>query len=554
MARRALTGRWFDPAICATYTPRFIYMHILVCDGVSEKGVAHFRAQSQFQVTVLEGRLGEEEFLKRVADVDAIVVRSATKITRRVMEAAPRLKAVGRAGVGVDNVDVEAATERGIVVMNTPGGNTISTAELTFSMIMALARRIPQAHMSMKAGEWDRKSFDGTELSGKALGICGMGRIGGQVARRAIAFGMRVLAYDPYLSLSRARALQVELAEIDEVIERSDFITVHMPLTDETRGMISAAQIARMKDGVYLVNCARGGIINETDLVAGIKSGKVAGAALDVYETEPLPKDSPLRGLPQLVMTPHLGASTKEAQESVGVEVAESITDYLINGAVCNAVNMPSLDATTYLLVKPYLQLGEKLGRLVAQLAPKRNDRLVITYGGKAAEVPADPVTRFVLKGFLEMAGGKDVNQVNVRALASQLGLMVEEVKALEGPDYNEWLHVAAYSGDGKVSAGGTFFGASLHPRIVRINGRSVECVPEGVLFLMNNKDRPGMVGYIGSLMGRHAVNIASMSLSRDKVGGEALTVLNLDSVPPEALMEEVRRDGDISNVRVVKL
>ncbi len=529
-------------------------MHILVCDGVSPKGVAVLRAQSRFRVTVLEGRVPEAEFLSHAATADAIIVRSATRITREVMAAAPRLRAVGRAGVGVDNVDVEAATERGIVVMNTPGGNTISTAELTFSMIMALARRIPQAHLSMKRGEWDRKSFDGTELSGKTMGICGMGRIGGQVARRAIAFGMRVLAYDPYLSLGKARAQQVELAEIDEVVEGSDFITVHMPLTDETRGMIGAAQIARMKQGVYLVNCARGGIINEADLIEGIRSGKVAGAALDVYETEPLPADSPLRLLPQVIMTPHLGASTKEAQESVGVEVAEAITDFLIQGAVCNAVNMPSLDATTYQLVKPYLQLGEKLGRLVAQLAPKRNDRLVITYGGKATGVPADPVTRHVLKGFLEMAGGRDVNQVNVRAMASQLGLMIEEVKAAEGPDYNEWLHVAAFAGETRVSAGGTFFGASLHPRIVRLNGRSVECVPEGVLFLMNNKDRPGMVGYIGSLMGRHGVNIASMSLSRDKEGGEALTVLNLDSVPPDALLEEVSRDGDISNVRVVKL
>ena len=523
-------------------------MKVLVCDNVSPKGVAHLETQSALEVTVVNGVLTDD----LLADAEAIIVRSATNVTPEVMGKTPNLRVVGRAGVGVDNVDVEAATERGIVVMNTPSGNTISTAELTFSMLMALARKIPQAHMSMKNGEWDRKAFAGTELSGKTIGILGMGRIGSQVARRAIAFGMRVLAFDPYLSMSKARALQVELLELDEIYERSDFITVHMPLSDETRDMLGADAFSKMKDGVCVVNCARGGIINEADLVVAVKSGKVAGAALDVYDAEPLPEDAELRKLPQVVMTPHLGASTKEAQESVGLEVAEAVTDYLVNGTIRNAVNMPSLDAKTYEAVKPYLELGEKLGRLVAQLAPNRNDRLVITYGGKAAEVPADPVTRYVLMGFLSMAGGQDVNPVNVRSLASSLGLIVEEVKAHEGPDYAEWMHVTAHSNGGKVSAGGTFFGS--HPRIVRLNGRTVECVPEGVLFLMNNRDKPGMVGYIGSLMGDHEINIGSMSLNRNEEGGEALTVLNLDSVPPEALLDKVNADPDISNVRVIKL
>jgi D-3-phosphoglycerate dehydrogenase len=523
-------------------------MKVLVCDNVSPKGVAHLEAQSELEVTVVNGALTDD----LLADAEAIIVRSATKVTPEVMGKTPKLRVVGRAGVGVDNVDVEVATERGIVVMNTPSGNTISTAELTFSMLMALARKIPQAHMSMKSGKWDRKAFAGTELSGKTIGILGMGRIGSQVARRAIAFGMRVLAFDPYLSMSKARALQVELLELDEIFERSDFITVHMPLSDETRDMLGADAFSKMKDGVCVVNCARGGIINEADLVTAVKSGKVAGAALDVYDAEPLPEDAELRELPQVVMTPHLGASTKEAQESVGLEVAEAVTDYLVNGTVRNAVNMPSLDAKTYEAVKPYLELGEKLGRLVAQLAPNRNDRLVITYGGKAAEVPADPVTRYVLMGFLSMAGGQDVNPVNVRALASSLGLMVEEVKAHEGPDYAEWMHVTAHTDGEKVSAGGTFFGS--HPRIVRLNGRNVECVPEGVLFLMNNRDKPGMVGYIGSLMGEHEINIGSMSLNRDEEGGEALTVLNLDSVPPDALLDKVNADPDISNAQVIKL
>ena len=529
-------------------------MKILICDPISPKGIALFQQRPEFEVIVLKQRLPEAELLPLVADVEALVVRSETKVSRKVIENAPKLRVVGRAGVGVDNVDVDAATQRGIVVMNTPAGNTISTAELTFSMLMALARKIPQAHASMKAGEWNRKAFSGVELYNKTIGILGMGRIGSEVARRAIVFGMRVLAYDPYLTLSRANAMQVELVELDDVFARADFVTVHMPMSDETKGMLNAAAFAKMKTGARVLNCARGGIVNETDLCAAIKDGKVAGAALDVYETEPPPKDFPLRDLPQVVMTPHLGASTEEAQENVGIEVAEAITDYLLNGVVRNAVNLPNLDAKTYAQVKPYLALGEKLGRLVAQLAPKRNDRLVVTYGGKAAEVPGDPITRFVLKGFLESAGGKDVNQVNVRTLAQGLGLRVEEIKSNEETDFNEWLHLAVYSGENKISAGGTLYGSKKLPRIVRVNSLPVEIVPEGVLFFMTNKDRPGIVGQLGTLMGRHQVNIANMSLSRDIAGGRALSVLSLDSVPPAALMDEVQKDPDISDVRVVKL
>ena len=529
-------------------------MNVMICDPISPKGIALFQQRPEFKVTVLDKRLSEAELLPLVGEVEAMVVRSETKITRKVIEAAPKLRVVGRAGVGVDNVDVPAATQRGIVVMNTPSGNTISTAELTFSMLMALARKIPQAHASMKAGEWNRKAFQGVELYNKTLGILGMGRIGTEVARRAIAFGMRVLAYDPYLTLSRANALQVELLELDDVLAGADFITVHMPLSDETKGMLNTAAFAKMKPGARVLNCARGGIINEADLYQAIKSGKVAGAALDVYEVEPPPKEFPLRELPQVIMTPHLGASTEEAQENVGIEVAEAITDYLLNGAVRNAVNLPNLDAKTYALVKPYLALGEKLGRLVAQLGPKRNDRLVVTYGGKATEVPNDPITRFVLKGFLESAGGQDVNQVNVRTLATALGLRVEEIKSNEETDFTEWLHLAVYSGEQKISAGGTLYGSRRQPRIVRVNSHPVEIVPEGVLFFMTNKDRPGIVGYLGSLMGRHHVNIASMSLSRDIAGGHALTVLNLDSVPPPEMLAEAQKDPDISNVRVVRL
>ena len=528
-------------------------MKILVCDNVSPRGVAVFQAHSEFEVVVLD-KMSEDEFITHVGDAAAIVVRSQTKITSRVLEAAPKLKVVGRAGVGVDNVDVEAATARGVIVMNTPSGNTISTAELTFSMMLALSRNIPQANASMKKGEWKRKDFAGVEVYGKTLGIIGLGRIGSEVAKRALTFGMRVMAYDPYLNPERAKALQVELSELDGIYAEADYITVHLPKTDETSGMVNAAAFAKMKNGVRMLNCARGGIINETDLAEAIKSGKVAGAALDVYETEPPAEDFPLRELPQVIMTPHLGASTEEAQENVGIEVAEAISDLLLKGEVRNAVNLPNLDAKTYELVKRYLGLAEKLGRLIGQLAPKRIDRLVITYGGAAKEVPGDPISRCVLKGFLEPSAGKDVNQVNVRNLANARGLVIEEIKSNEDTDFTEWVHVAATAGDVRVSAGGTVFGAKHEPRIVRVNGQSVEIVPEGVILLLNNTDRPGMVGHLGTLMGKHNVNIASMSLSRETQGGKALTVLNLDTVPSDEALKEIEADPDISNVQTVKL
>ena len=532
-------------------------MKILVCDPVSPKGIALLQERPEFEVVVLPKRLSEEELLPVAQDVVALVVRSETKVTSRVIEAAAKLRVVGRAGVGVDNVDVEAATQHGVVVMNTPGGNTISTAELSFALLLALARKVPQAHASMLAGKWDRKQFQGAELAGKTLGVLGLGRIGSEVARRALAFGMKVLAYDPFLTEARARALGIELSwELDHVYRDADFITVHMPVTDQTRGMLDAKAFARMKPKVCIVNCARGEIIAENDLLAALDSGKVAGVALDVYATEPLPPDHPFRKHPGITLTPHLGASTQEAQEKCGIEVSEVITAYLLTGEVRNAVNLPYLDARTYEEVRPYLVLGEKLGKFLAQLAPSQVDRLHITYGGKAKELPnIDPITRAILLGFLSRAAIKDLNNVNVRNIASTLGLSVEEKRSNEPVTFNEWLHVQASDGGVKViSAGGTFFGSPDNPRIVRVYSQPTEIVPSGVVLLLKNKDRPGIVGYLGTLMGKHKVNIASMSLSRDTVGGYALTVLNLDSVPPQQVLDEIQNDPDISNVKVVKL
>ena len=532
-------------------------MKIVVCDPISPKGIALLQQRPEFNVVVLPKRLSEAELLPLVADAVALVVRSETKVSAKVIAAAKNLRVVGRAGVGVDNVDIEAATQHGTVVMNTPGGNTITTAELTFTMLLSLARKVPQAHATMVAGKWDRKLFQGVELQGKTLGVLGMGRIGTEVAKRALAFGMRVLAYDPYLTEERARAIGAEFApSLDDVYLAADFITVHMPVTKETREMLNAAAFAKMKPGVKIVNCARGEIIAEADLIAALESGKVAGAALDVFAVEPLPADHPYRRQPNLILTPHLGASTEEAQEKCGIEVAEVIAGYLLTGEVRNAVNLPYLDAKTYEQVKPYLPLGEALGKLLAQLTPASADRIYITFGGNARLLPnTDPVTRAVLQGFLASSRLKDVNNVNVRSAAASIGITVEEKKSDEPVTFNEWVHVQLFSGAKKlVSAGGTFFGSPNNPRIVRLFSQPVELPVTGTLLLLNNTDKPGIVGQLGTLLAKHKVNIASMSLSRDAVGGLALTVLSLDSVPSPALLAELQKDADISNVKVVQL
>jgi D-3-phosphoglycerate dehydrogenase len=527
---------------------------VLVADPVSQRGVEELAAGGALEVVVNTG-LKEAELIALIPKFSALVVRSQTKVTAAVLDAAKKLKVVGRAGVGVDNVDVDAATRHGVIVMNTPGGNTISTAEHAFSLLMSIARSIPQADASVKAGKWDRKKYEGVELYNKTLGILGMGRIGTELARRAIAFGMRVVAYDPYLSVSRARSLQVELVEdLDTLVPQADFITMHMPLTDETRHMLDARRLALCKKGVRIVNCARGGLIDEAALGEALKSGQVAAAALDVYEVEPPPADFALRALPNIVFTPHLGASTAEAQENVGIEIAQAIRAALLEGEIRNAVNMPSIDAKTAAIVKPYLTLGDKLGRFAAQLAPKRNDRIVITYGGKAIEMPTEAISRAILTGFLKNAGGEEVNSVNVRTMAVTLGLNVEEIRSSEQTDFNEWLHVAVFSGDNKISVGGTFFGAKNDPRIVRVNSRPVEVTPSGVVLLLENKDRPGIVGHIGTLLGKENINIASMSLSRTEQGGSALTLLNLDSLPDAAVLARLTADADIITAQVISL
>ncbi|HEY5893835.1 MAG TPA: phosphoglycerate dehydrogenase [Chthoniobacterales bacterium] len=527
-------------------------LRVLVADPISQRGVDELAAGGLLDVTVKTG-LNEEQLIQEIQDVSALVIRSQTKVTAKVLEAATNLRAIGRAGVGVDNVDVEAATKRGVIVMNTPGGNTISTAEHTFSLLLAMARNIAEAHASMRAGKWDRKKFEGIEILGKTIAILGMGRIGTELARRSMAFGMRVVAYDPYLSASRARSLQVELMDdLDEILPRADFLTVHMPMTPETKNMIDARRLALCKPGIRIVNCARGGLINEEALCEALKSGHVAGAALDVYEVEPFPVDAPLRSAPNIVLTPHLAASTTEAQENVGIEIAEAIRATILEGTIRNAVNMPNIDAKTLAVVGPYLALGEALGNFLAQIAPNRCDRLNVNYSGKVNEANTTPITRTILKGFLLKVGGNEVNSVNAAALAESLGLKVVETRQSVPGDFTELLELTATAGDQTVSVAGTFFGTT--PRIVTVNGRHVEAKPQGTLLILENQDVPGIVGKVGTTLGAHGVNIAGMSLSRNEIGGRALTVLNLDSVPPNDVIASLTNATDILSAKVVTL
>ena len=525
---------------------------VLVADFISPRGVDELLRDGMLEVS-RQTKLSPEKLMEIIPDFTGLIVRSETKVTGEVLNAAKRLRVVGRAGVGVDNVDVETATRRGIVVLNAPGGNTVSTAEHAFSLLLCVARKIPQADASLRSKKWSRKDFEGVELYNKRLAIIGMGRIGSELSRRAIAFGMRVMAYDPYLSAARARSLQVELVEeLNDLLTNADFISLHTPLTNETRHVLDATRIAKTKRGVRIINCARGGLIDEAALTAALEDGHVAAAALDVFEIEPLPEDSPLRAAPNLVLTPHLGASTAEAQEGVGIEIAQSIRAALLEGTIRNAVNMPNLDAKTLSIIGPHLRFGEKLGRFLSQVAPRRVDELKINYSGKVNELDTGPITRAVLKGFLQSAGGADINEVNAPTFAESLGLKVTEARVSALGDYADLVELSADAEGKVVSVGGAFFGAT--PRIVSVNSRPVEARPHGVILILENTDRPGIVGRLGTLLGEHNVNIATMSLSRNQAGGTALTVLNLDNAPSEELLQEIRGSDDIHSAQVIEL
>ncbi len=524
---------------------------VLITDEVSQRALDRFKAEKDLAVEYLPG-LPADELKRIIPGFTALVVRSQTKVTAAVIEAASHLMVIGRAGTGVDNVDMEAATRAGIVVMNVPGGNTVSAAEHTFAMLLAMARGIPSADRSMRAGRWERGRFVGSELEGKVLGVLGMGKVGREVAHRARAFGMEVIAYDPFVSAEDVQRSQTGFVPVEEIFRRSDFITVHTPLTPETRYLLGDKQIASCKPGVRIVNCARGGIVDEKALLRHLGSGHVAGAALDVYEEEP-PKNLPFLEMDNVVLTPHLAASTAEAQEKVAVIIAEQICDYLREGVARNAVNVTPMDPKVRERVAPYLALAEKLGRFQAQMTEGHLVQVTVEYSGEIPSQALPALTVAVLKGYFERFLSGPVNAVNAAYIAKERGIRLNEVRTTEPQDYINLITTVFESGARRQAIAGTVFGRNL-PRIVRLDGFRFDAMPEGELLLVSNDDRPGIVGMVGSLLGAHQVNIAYMSLGRDRIGGHAIAVINIDSSLPAAVADELRGMPGILWVKTVRL
>jgi len=526
-------------------------IRVLVADHLSEDGIQLLKKESGLTVDVKTG-LSPKELAEIIEPYEGLIVRSSTKVTAEVIAKADHLKVIGRAGVGLDNVDADAATKRGIIVMNVPAGNTISTAEHTMSLLLALARRIPQADAHLRAGLWERSKFVGTELFGKTLGIIGLGKIGTEVARRAQAFGMRVIAFDPFISTERAGQLEVQVTDLPTVYRESDFITVHTPLNAETRHLIGAKEIAQMKKDVRLINCARGGIIDEQALHQAITEGKVAGAAIDVFEEEP-PKHHPLCQLDEVVCTPHLGASTQEAQLNVAIEITKQVADALLGRGIRNAVNMPSVDAQTLKVLQPYITLGERLGSLGAQLSGGQIAEIRVTYVGEVTAHDASPVTLAILKGVLTPMVGENVNYVNASLIASERGLKVVEAKASRMDEFANLLALEIRSDGTMLTLQGTL-SPRREPRIVKIDRYFVEAAPEGYMLIIKNQDKPGLIGQLGTLLGESNINIAGMSNGRDEPGGTAITVLNIDHHVPPKVLEQVRALRHVLDAKLIKL
>jgi len=524
---------------------------ILVSDPLAQEGIDILNKEKSFKVDV-KTKLSPDELKKIISDYDAIIVRSQTKVTKDIIKHAKKLKFIGRAGVGLDNIDITAASKKGIVVMNAPGGNTISTAEHTFSMILSLSRNIAQANASIKKGEWNRKKFMGVELYGKTLGIIGLGRIGAEVTRRAQSFKMKVIAYDPFLIPERAKSLGIESVDLDTLFKNSDFITVHTPLTDDTHHIIGEKAFKKMKKGVRIINCARGGIVDEKALGIAIEKGIVAGSALDVYEKEP-PGSTGLVGMDSVVTTPHLGASTEEAQVNVAIDVAKAISDALTNKGVRNAVNAPSIDPEVLGIMAPYLGLAEKIGNMHAQLAEGSIKSIKIKYIGDIVKYDLNHITRSIMKGILTPVLEETVNYVNALVIARERGIKVNEEKTDEIQDFANLIIVDIETDRMKNSIVGTLF-TRIDPRIVKINQFYVDVVPEGHMIIIYNQDKPGIVGQIGSILGRNSINIAGMTFGRVKRGGSAITILNVDSEISTSVLSKIRKAEHIKEAKAIKL
>ncbi|HTV57583.1 MAG TPA: phosphoglycerate dehydrogenase [Verrucomicrobiae bacterium] len=525
-------------------------MKIIVADKISERGLQLLRDTGWTVVTPPAASLSSE-----LADADALVVRSATKVTPALLESAPKLRVIGRAGVGVDNVDLEAATRRGVLVMNTPGGNSVSVAEHTLALMLALARSVPQSNTSIHSGKWEKSSASGTELRGKTLGLVGFGRVGMEVARRAHALEMTVLAHDPYVTADAARELQVELVTLDDLLKRSDVVSLHTSLSPSTEKMMDAAALAKMKRGARLINCARGELIDEAALAEALRSGQLAGAAVDTFAVEP-PKNSPLIGLPNLIATPHIAGSTAEAQEEVGTAIAVQVRDYLTDGVIRNSVNLPALTAEQYARIRPYLELGERLGALAGQATSSQTLRRVrIRYAGEPAELGSHAVRGSVLIGLLNSALIEKVNLVNATAAAAARGLVIEETTRRRERGYPNTVEVSVSDGSRDLTAEGTVF-QDGSPRILSLDGIPLESTLEGTLLLTRNRDVPGVIGQIGTALGSLGVNIATFALGRREPvqGAEAVALVQVDGDIDPSVLQKIREIPSITDVRLIRL
>jgi D-3-phosphoglycerate dehydrogenase / 2-oxoglutarate reductase len=520
---------------------------VLISDALSPAAVAIFKDRGievEFQPTLGKDK---EKLAETINGFDGLAIRSATKVTAKVLDKAKSLKVIGRAGIGVDNVDIPAATARGVIVMNTPFGNSITTAEHTITLMLALARQIPEADASTRAGKWEKNKFLGVEIYGKTLGIIGCGNIGSIVADRAIGLKMKVIAYDPYLSAERALDLGVEKVELDELWRHADFITLHTPLTDKTRNIINAESLSRMRKGVRLINCARGELVDEAALCAALKSGHVAGAAIDVFREEPATQ-SPLFGLPNVVCTPHLGASTREAQENVALQVAEQMSDYLLRGAISNAVNFPSISAEEAPKLRPYLELAEKLGSFAGQLTETGIKRVQLSYEGDVAQMNTKALTSAAVAGLLRPML-EEVNLVSAPIIARDRGIVVEEMRREAEGDYEHLITVTVVTDRQTRSVAGTVY-ADGRPRIVNIKGIRMDAELGPSMLYVTNLDKPGFIGRFATVLGAAGINIATFHLGRDAPGGNAIALVEVDGTVPPDVLAKVRQ---IPNVQQVK-
>jgi D-3-phosphoglycerate dehydrogenase len=527
-------------------------MKVLVSDKFSPEGLKVFEESQGIELVYRPG-MSAEDLLEAVADIDALVVRGGTQITEEIFDAAAKLKVVGRAGIGVENMNLAAANRKGVVIMNTPFGSTTTTAEHTIAMLMALARQIPAASQSTKSGLWEKNRFLGVEIAGKTLGVIGAGKIGRLVVERAIGLRMRVVVFDPYLAEDVVRQMGAEQVEFDELLARADFLTLHIPRNHETEGLLNEIALKKIKSGCRIINCAMGGLIDEEALARALDEGRVAGAALDVYAKEPPEKDNPLLAMEQVICTPHLRAATVDAQVNVTVQVARQIVDFLQKGVITNALNVPSVSAELLAEIRPYVELAERLGSFQAQLFPKGLQSITVEYAGSVTDHPTSPLTLALLKGLLTPMLGSMVNYVNAPHLARERGLRVIETKSNTAEGFSNLIRLTVQGADGTRSVSGALFGENDY-RIVTVDGYQVEAVPHGHILVLHNDDRPGVIGFIGQVLAEAKINIAMMNLSRHKIEGKAISLINVDSKIPENILDALRANEHILSAVQTKL